>query len=487
MKSHAVLIVGAGPTGMMLAGELALAGVDVAILERRANTDLAGSRAGGLHARTLEVFDQRGIADRFLAEGKPMQTAGFSGITLDISDFPTRFNHGLALWQKHIERILAGWIGELGVPVHRGVEVQGCAQDETGVVVEIADGTPWRAQFLVGCDGGGSVIRKSAGIAFPGTEPTVSNLIAEAELAGEAPWGVRRDALGIHGMSKLDDLGRVRIMVTEKQVGAGGEPSLRELSEAMIAIYGSDFGVRSPTWISRFTDMTRQAAAYRERRVLLAGDAAHVHPPDGGQGIQTGVQDAVNLGWKLARVLNGMCPDSLLDTYHAERHPVAARVLRHTLASVALRREDERTQALREMFVDLLAVDQARKNLAATLTALDIRYALGTAEELAEQPLLGRRMPDHDLGDGARVYSLLRGARTLLLRFKASDIDAAPWADRIDEFDLSHDGPWELPALGAVAAPSAVLVRPDGHVAWVGGQGASRLPDALTTWCGPPR
>ncbi|HUQ09252.1 MAG TPA: FAD-dependent monooxygenase [Steroidobacteraceae bacterium] len=486
MNDHTVLIAGAGPTGMMLAGELALAGVDVAILERRANTDLSGSRAGGLHARTLEIFDQRGIADRFVAEGKPMQTAGFSGITLDISDFPTRFNHGLALWQKHIERILAGWIDELGVPVQRGVEVRGCTQDDSGVDVELADGTRRRAQYLVGCDGGGSAIRKSAGIAFPGTEPTVSNIIAEANLAADAPWGVRRDQFGIHGMSKLEDRGLVRIMVTEKQVGAGGEPSLDELSEAMIAIYGSDFGVHRPTWISRFTDMTRQAAAYRDRRVLLAGDAAHVHPPDGGQGIQTGVQDAVNLGWKLAQVLNGASDDSLLDTYHAERHPVAARVLRHTLASVALRREDERTQALRGMIADLLAVEQARKNLAATLTELDIRYELGTPEELAAHPLLGRRMPDLDLGDGARVFTLLHGGRSVLLRFRASDIDASPWVDRIDEFDVRHPGAWELPALGAIDGPSAVLIRPDGHVAWVGAQGSSRLSDALTTWCGPP-
>jgi 3-(3-hydroxy-phenyl)propionate hydroxylase len=485
MKSHAVLIVGAGPTGMMLAGELALAGVDVAIVERRANTDLAGSRAGGLHARTLEVFDQRGIADRFVAEGKPLQTAGFSGITLDIGDFPTRFNHGLALWQRHIERILAGWIDELGVPVHRGVEVRNCRQDDEAAVVELADGAECRARFVVGCDGGGSAIRKSAGIAFPGTEPTVSNIIAEARLTTEAPWGVRRDRVGIHGMSKLDD-GQVRIMVTEKQVGAGGEPSLAELGEAMRSIYGSDFGVRDATWISRFTDMTRQAVAYRDRRVLLAGDAAHVHPPDGGQGIQTGVQDAVNLGWKLAQVVRGTSPASLLDTYHAERHPVGASVLRHALASVALRGEDAKTTALRGMIAELLAVDPARKNLAATLTGLDIRYALGDGEELRAHPLLGRRMPDLDLGNGSRVFSLMHGARTLLLRFRAGAIDAAAWAERIREYDLRCEGRWQLPALGDITAPSAVLIRPDGYVAWVGEQGQSRLEDALTTWCGPP-
>ena len=356
MPDADVLIVGAGPTGLMLAGELALAGVDVAIVERRASQDLAGLRAGGLHSRTIEVLDQRGIADRFLSRGADGSGRGVRRVRLDISDFPTRHNYGLGLWQNHIERILAGWVGELAVPIYRGREVTGFAQDDTGVDVELGDGQSLRAKYLVGCDGGRSLIRKAAGIEFPGWDPTTSNLIAEVEMAEEPETGhpprrprhpfPRQVEYEIRDGEVVYGWGPVRVMVTEQHVGATTEPTLRDLSEALIAVYGTDYGIHSPTWISRFTDMTRQAAAYRKGRVLLAGDAAHVHPPDGGQGLQTGVQDAVNLGWKLAQVVKGTSPDSLLDSYHAERHPVAARVLRNTMAAVALRRADDRTKAL---------------------------------------------------------------------------------------------------------------------------------------------
>ena len=340
MTGHAVVIAGGGPTGMMLAGELALAGVDVAIVERRANQELAGSRAGGLHARTIEVFDQRGIADRFLAEGQVAQVAGFASVRLDISDFPTRHPYGLGLWQNHIERILAGWVGELGVPIYRGREVTGFAQGGAGVYVELSDGSTLLAEYLVGCDGGRSVIRKVAGIEFPGSDPTVSHLIAEVELAEEPKWGMHRDSRGMHGLSRMEydvrdgevvykDEGPVRVMVTEEHVGATGEPTLRDISEALVAVYGTDYGIHSPTWISRFTDMARQASSYRKGRVLLAGDAAHVHYPVGGQGLNIGVQDAVNLGWKLAQVVKGTSPDSLLDYLPRraapDRRPSAAR------------------------------------------------------------------------------------------------------------------------------------------------------------------
>jgi 2-polyprenyl-6-methoxyphenol hydroxylase-like FAD-dependent oxidoreductase len=413
MTEHAVVIAGGGPTGLMLAGELALARVDVAIVERRVSQDLAGSRAGGLHSRTIEVLDQRGIADRFLSQGQVAQVAQFAGIPLDISDFPTRHNYGLALWQNHIERILAGWVGELAVPVYRGREVTRFAQHDTGVDVALSDGQSLRAEYLVGCDGGRSRIRKAAGIAFPGWEPTTSSLIAEVELAEEPEWGIRRDVVGVHSLSRLEDRGRVRVLVTEQHLGHTGEPTLRDLSEALIAVYGTDYGIHSPTWISRFTDMTRQAAAYRDRRVLLAGDAAHVHPTDGGQGLNTGVQDAVNLGWKLAQVVNRTSPESLLDTYHAERHPVAARVLRNTMAPVALRRSDDRTRVLRDTISELLAMDEPRKRFAAMMSGLDIHYDLGEGH-----PLLGRRMPDLDLvtADGPlRVFTLLHDARPVLL------------------------------------------------------------------------
>jgi len=486
MTKHTVVIAGGGPTGQTLAGELALAGVDVAIVERRVSQDLVGSRSGGLHARTIEIFDQRGIADRLLKEGQVAQVAGFAGIRLDISDFPTRHNYGLALWQSHIERILAGWVGELAVPIHRGREVTGFTQDASGVDVALSDGRSLRAAYLVGCDGGRSRIRKAADIEFRGSDPTTSNLIAEAELAEEPPeWGIYRDALGIHSLSKSEDGRRVRVLVTEQHVGATSDPTLRDLSEALIAVYGTDYGIHSPTSISRFTDMTRQATAYREGRILLAGDAAHVHPPDGGQGLQTGVQDAVNLGWKLAQVVKHTSPESLLDTYHAERHPVAARVLRTTMAAIALRGAEDRTTALREMVSDLLSMDEPRIRIAAMLSGLNIRYDLGEGH-----PLIGRRMPDLDLATSKgplRTFTLLHGARPVLLNFGAAGrLDITRWADRVELVDAEYRGVWVLPVIGAVTAPAAVLIRPDGYVAWVGDETDQGLADALTTWFGPP-
>ena len=485
MTEHAVVIAGGGPTGLMLAGELALAGVDAVVVERRPNQDLAGQRAGGLLPRTIEILDQRGIADRFVSQGEKHLVTMFAGTSF-ISDLPTRHNYVLGLWQNHIERILAGWVGELKVPIHYGIEVTGFAQDDTGVDVALSDGQSLRAQYLIGCDGGRSLIRKAAGIEFPGWDPTTSNLIAEVELAHEPPeWGIRRDARGIHSLGRMEDGVRVRVLVTEPHVGATTEPTLRDLSEALIAAYGTDYGIHSPTWISRFTDMTRQAAAYRDRRVLLAGDSAHVHPPDGGQGIQTGVQDAVNLGWKLAQVVKGISPDSLLDSYHAERHPVAARVLRNTMAQVMLRRPDERTQALRDTMSEVLGMDEPSRRFAAMMFGLDIHYDLGEGH-----PLVGRRMPDLDLvtADGPlRVFTHLHDARPLLLNLgESGGFDITPWADRVRLIDAKYDGTWELPAIGAVAAPTAVLIRPDGYVAWVGEGTQAGLVDALTTWFGSP-
>ena len=485
MAVHAVVVAGGGPTGLMLAGELALAGVDVAVVERRTSQDVAGSRAGGLHSRTIEVFDQRGIADRFLSQGQVAQVAGFAWIRLDISDFPTRYNYGLGLRQNHIERILAGWVDELAVPIYRGREVTGFEQDDTGVNVAVSDGLSLRAKYLVGCDGGRSLIRKAAGIEFPGWDPTASSLIAQVEMDQEPEWGLRRDAIGVHALSRLED-GPVRgVLVTEQHLGHTGEPTLRDLSEALIAVYGTDYGVHSPTSISRFTDMTRQAASHRDRRVMLAGDAAHVHPPVGGQGLQIGVQDAVNLGWKLAQVVKQTSPESLLDTYHAERHPVAARALQNTMAQTALLRSDERTEALRDTMSELLSMDEPRKRIAGMMSGLDIHYDIGEGH-----PLLGRRMPDLDLvtaNGPLRVFTLLHDARSVLLNLaQLGGFDITRWADRVRLIDAEYAGVWELPVLGVVTAPAAVLIRPDGYVAWVGDGTDNGLRDALTTWLGSP-
>jgi 2-polyprenyl-6-methoxyphenol hydroxylase-like FAD-dependent oxidoreductase len=483
VREHAVLIAGAGPTGLMLAGELALAGVDVAIVERRLDEQRVNSGAGGLHARTIEVLDQRGIADRFLSAGKVAQVAGFAWIRLDISDFPTRHNYGLALPQVEIERILTGWVEELGVPILRDRVVEGFTQDESGVDVHLADGATMRAEYLIGCDGGRSVVRKAAGIEFIGSDPTVSNLIADVQLAEEPEWGLHRDGLGVRSLSRLED-GFVRVLVTEDRPDRGGEPTLAELREALVAAYGSDYGVHSPRWISRFTDAARQAATYRRGRVLLAGDAAHIHYPVGGQGLNIGMRDAVNLGWKLAQVVKQTSPESLLETYEAERQPVAARVLRDTMAQVALLRTDDRTNALRDIMSELLAMDEPRRHIAGMMSGLDIRYDLGEGH-----PLLGRRVPDLDLvtADGpVRLFTLLHEARPVLLNLvEAGRFDVGPWADRVRSVDASYSGRWELPVVGDVSPPSAVLVRPDGYVAWVAEESDEGLQDALTTWFGP--
>jgi 2-polyprenyl-6-methoxyphenol hydroxylase-like FAD-dependent oxidoreductase len=485
MTEHAVVIAGGGPTGMMLAAELALAKVDVVIVERRASHALDGSRAGGLHSRTIEVLDQRGIADRFLSEGQVAQVGSFAGVPLDISDFPTRHNYGLGLWQNRFEKILAGWVGELEVPIYREREVTGFAQDDTGVDVELSDGQSLRGEYLVGCDGGRSLIRKAAGIDFAGWDPSTSYLIAEVEMGEEPELGIRRDDKGIHAIGPLDDGERVRVVVREAQLDHTGEPTLRDLSEELIAVRGTDYGLQSATWISRFTDMTRQAASYRERRVLLAGDAAHVHSPIGGQGLNTGVQDAVNLGWKLAQVVNGTSPDSLLDTYQAERHPVGARVQQNTMAQTALTRSNARIDALRDTIAELVSMDEPRERFAAMLSGLDIHYDLGEGH-----PLLGRRMPDLDLvttGGPLRVFALLHDARPVLLNLgEPGGFDITPWVDRVQMIDAKYVGPWELPVLGAVTAPTAALIRPDGYVGWVGDLTDPGLPDALTTWVGPP-
>jgi 3-(3-hydroxy-phenyl)propionate hydroxylase len=492
-----VAIAGGGPTGLMLAGELALAGIDVAILERRPDRELVGSRAGGLHSRTLEILDQRGIVERFVEAGTVHPAAMFAEATLDLGDQPTRHAYSLGLFQKRIERLLREWVvDELGVEVRHGCEAVDFAQDGDGVEVRLADGGTVRAAYLVGCDGGRSAVRKAAGIDFPGWDASVSVLIAEVEFAAEPELGLRHTEFGISGIGPTEPGGPLRVVVTERDLVRGEEPTSADLRDALVAVYGSDFGVGEPAWLSRFTDATRQAAAYRAGRVLLAGDSAHVHYPAGGQGLQHGVQDAVNLGWKLAQVVRGTSPEALLDTYDVERRPPTARALQGTMAAGALHRGDARTAALRRQLTELATLEEPRRRLGAERVGLDIRLDLGEGHEL-----LGRRMPDLDLVSAngpLRTYSLLHAARPILIDLGGGEpghdgargnspgaLDLGPWADRVDLLDASFDGPLELPVVGVVPVPAAVLVRPDGHVAWVGDGTGAGLADALATWFGP--
>ncbi|WP_020398153.1 FAD-dependent monooxygenase [Kordiimonas gwangyangensis] len=479
---HTVIIAGGGPVGLTLAAELRLAGVDVAIIEQRADQTLTGSRAGGLHPRTLELFAQRGIADRFTAEGSEHSVIPIPGATQDISSLPTRFPYWLGIWQNRIEQILADWAQELGVIFHRTRTVTDFTEDADCVTLSLEGGAQMRARYLVGCDGGRSLVRKCAGIDFPGWDATASFLIAEADYHDEPEWGIRYAAKGINGLGKLEDGKRLRCVLTEAEFKAGREPDIRDLKDALITAYGTDFGVHNVTWLSRFTDATRQAAHYRKGRVLLAGDAAHVHSPAGGQGLNIGVQDAMNLGWKLAQVVHGTSPDSLLDSYHRERHPVGARALSATMALNALHRGDPQTDALRTMMGEMSAFDDVKHWYAARMSGLDVRYDLGEGHAL-----LGRRMPDIELATATgttTVSALLYAAKPVLVSFTDSNFgDLTCWSDRVRTIHARYSGSWELPVIGTVTAPGAVLIRPDGYVAWTDHDTQKPLQSALATWC----
>jgi 3-(3-hydroxy-phenyl)propionate hydroxylase len=488
-----VVIAGAGPTGLMLACELRLAGVDVVVAERLAERT-GESRAGGIHSRTLEVLDQRGVLDRFLAEGELQPVGHFSGLYLDFDESESRHPYPLMILQSAVERLLEEWATELGVRMCWSSEVSGIRQDGTGVTVDLGAAGALRARYLVGCDGGRSSVRKLAGIDFPGTEPTMTALIGDVELPDlpeDYVW-VRRRPAGDYSAIAFEP-GWYRVITSEyDRVPDRDEPvTFEQLRDSLIRVAGTDFGMREPRWVSRFTDAARQAARYRAGRVLLAGDAAHIHFPAGGQGLNTGVQDAVNLGWKLAAVVRGQAPESLLDSYHAERHPVGERVLHNTRAQSALVRPGAQTDALREVFGSLMVFDDVNRHLRHMLNALDIRYPVD-----GDHPLEGRRVPDADLDTGqgpTYLYELLHHARPVLLDLRGSAEVAAAvkgWADRVDLVEArSEDEHWVVPGIGPIPAPAALLVRPDGHVAWAaapdGTPDLSALRTALTTWFGP--
>ncbi|MFD9499472.1 FAD-dependent monooxygenase [Streptomyces sp. NPDC060035] len=492
-----VVIAGAGPTGLMLACELRLAGVDVVVVERLPEPT-GESRAGGMHSRTLEVLDQRGVLDRFLSVGELQPVGHFSGLYLDFDESESRHPYPLMILQSAIEQLLEEWATELGVRVRRSSEVSGIRQDGVGVAVELrttgAESAQLRARYLVGCDGGRSTVRKLSGIDFPGTPATMTALIGDVELPDlpeDYVW-VRRCPGGDFSAIAFEP-GWYRVITSDYDNVADRDepPTFEQLRESLVRLAGTDFGMHSPRWISQFGDAARQAAQYREGRVLLAGDAAHIHFPAGGQGLNMGVQDAVNLGWKLASVVRGQAPESLLDSYHAERHPVGERVLQNTRAQSALARPGAQTDALREVFGSLMVFDDVNRHLRGMLTALEVRYPVD-----GDHPLEGRRVPDADLKtpDGAtRVYELLHAARPVLLDLRGSaEVAAATegWADRVDIVEArSEDDRWPVPSVGEIRAPAALLIRPDGHVAWAAAAGGapdiSSLRTALATWFGP--
>ncbi|WNF26073.1 rifampin monooxygenase [Streptomyces sp. C11-1] len=471
-----VIVVGGGPTGLMLACELRLAEVRTVVLEKLTEPTRE-SRGRGLHVRSVEVMDQRGLLDRFLAVSETFQVGGFFGGIQ--KPWPERLDtahpYGLSTLQPVTERLLRERAVQLGAEIRRGCEVTGLIQSAAdGVTVELADGTRLRSRYLVGCDGGRSTVRRQLGVAFPGEPATAETLLGDMEMAEDQETvaavveEVRRTHLRFGTIPNGDGTFRVIVPAAEVAEDRAAAPTLEEFRQRLRAVAGTDFGVHSPRWLSRFGDATRQAERYRVGRVLLAGDAAHIHPPTGGQGLNLGVQDAFNLGWKLAAEVNGWAPDGLLDSYHAERHPVGARVLDNTRAQMKLLGTDAGATALRELLSRLMDFEEVNRYLTGMVTAVDVHYDLGEGHEL-----LGRRMRDLTLKRG-RLYELMHRGRGLLLD-RTGELSAAGWEDRVDHV-VDRAEELDVPA---------VLLRPDGHVAWAG-QDPAGLPDALARWFGAP-
>ncbi|WP_331771153.1 rifampin monooxygenase (plasmid) [Embleya sp. NBC_00888] len=473
-----VIVVGGGPTGLMLAGELRLAGVHVVVLEKL--TEPTGeSRGQGLHTRSVEMMDQRGLLDRFLAVSEKFQAGGlFGGI---MKPWPERLDtahpYGLATPQPLTERVLDEWARELGAEIRRGCEVVGLSQDENEVSVELADGTHLRSRYLVGCDGARSAVRKGIGVGFPGEPAKVETMLGVMAVT-EDPATITAVVAEVHktqlrfGLMPLRDenQGLYRIVVPADGVAEDRStpPTLEEFKQRLRAVAGTDFGAHSPRWLSRFGDATRQAERYRVGRVLLAGDAAHIHPPTGGQGLNLGVQDAFNLGWKLGAAVDGWAPEGLLDSYHAERHPVGAAVLENTRAQITLLGTDPGATALRELFSKLMDFEEVNRYVTEIISAVGIRYDFGDDQG---HELLGRRMRDVPLKEG-RLYERMHGGRGLLLD-RTGRLSVTGWADRVEH----------VADLGEEPDAPAVLLRPDGHVVWVG-EDQPELESRLSQWFG---
>lgn len=480
-----VVIVGAGPTGLMLAGELRLHGVDVLVLDREPEPTPV-VRALGLHVRSIEVLDQRGLLERFLTHGRTYPPGGFfAGITRPLPDGPeglhTAHGYVLGIPQPVVDRLLAEHAIEAGAEIRRGTELAEIVQHDDGVIVGLADGSRLDARYVVGCDGGRSTVRRRLGVEFPGEPTRVETLIgelavtADPETVAAVMARVRRTQLRF-GLGPLGD-GYFRVVVPAAAVAPdrATPPTLEEFRTQLRAVAGTDFGVHSPRWLSRFGDATRLAEHYRVGRVLLAGDAAHVHPPVGGQGLNLGIQDAFNLGWKLAAEIGGWAPAGLLDSYETERRPVAAAVLDHTRAQMLLLDTDPGPQAVRRLLTELMGFDEVNRYLIGKVVAIDIRY--DCPDDSGDgSDLLGRRLRDLPVGDG-HLYGLMHAGRGLLLD-RTGELSVDGWGDRVDHVTAGDLGP---------DAPDhpAVLLRPDGHVVWVGPDDAGLRP-ALSRWFGAP-
>ena len=480
-----VIVAGAGPTGIFLAGELRLHGVDVVVLDREPEPNTA-VRALGLHSRSIEIMDQRGLGEQFAAAGTRYPLDGFfAGILRSAPELDTTHPYVLGIAQTKTEALLTRRAVELGVDIRRGSEVTGLAEDGAGVSVTLANGSGLRARYLVGCDGGRSTVRTLAGIGFPGEPSRREFLLGEVQLTA-APEEVAAVSARVRETHRDFGAGPVEGGAFRVVVPAAGvaedrtvPPELQELRQQLHTYAGTDFGAHSPRWISRFGDATRLADAYRAGRVFLAGDAAHVHPPFGGQGLNLGLQDALNLGWKLAAAVNGWAPEELLDTYFSERHPVAADVLNTTRAQSELVSTEPGPQAVRKLLTELMEFDAVNRHLIGKITALDIRYDFGPGPEL-----LGRRQRDIRLGQGT-LYERMHTGRGVLLD-RTGELLLEGWEDRVDRIVEPASEP-QTPSL---------LLRPDGHVAWLegephddGGTSAGSQADlvgALETWFGPP-
>ncbi|WP_430336065.1 FAD-dependent monooxygenase [Rhodococcus sp. ACT016] len=490
-----VIIAGAGPTGLTLATELRRGGADVLLLDRRADRGVDGSRAAGMQPRTVEMLDQRGIVDRFLALGPPLNLGNFAGIILDYSQLESRFPHTYNIMQADTEQVLESVAADLGASVRWSTEVTGLRQDAGGVEVTVhgPDGVETvRGSHLVGCDGGRSIVRKLTGVGFPGTDATMVCLIGDVEL-DEPPQHQmfldRREAGLITVVQFRPGWYRVVTSERERSAAAGDPVTLAELQASTRRIAGTDFGMHSASWLSHFNDAIRQVDRYRSGRVFLAGDAAHIHVPAGGQGMNMGMQDAFNLGWKLAAVLRGNAPDSLLDTYHDERHAADAETLKLIRAQSILCEPEPKLADLLELMARLVSFDDVNRYLTAALSGLDLQYPTAGGHAL-----LGRRVPDADIisGSGAtRIFDLLRDARPVLLDLSHTPgltEAAAAWAGRVDVVtaNCAADS-WAVPGAGTIATPSALLIRPDGYVAWVAGDNLDldALRGTLGTWYGP--